>query len=73
VPKKPGNSTPRVTVTRQRMREQGLRPIQIWVPDTRSKKFAAEARRQSLLLRDDPQEKEIMAWIEEVSDTEGWV
>jgi hypothetical protein len=54
------------------MREQGLRPIQIWVPDTRSKKFAAEARRQSLLLRADPQEKEIMAWIEEVSDTEGW-
>jgi len=36
---------------------------------TASKKFAAEARRQSLLLRDDRQEKEIMDWIEEVSDT----
>ena len=28
-------------------RGQGLRPIQIWVPDTRSPKFAAEASRQS--------------------------
>ena len=24
---------------------QGLRPIQIWVPDTRSRKFAAQAAR----------------------------
>jgi len=32
--------------------------------------FECEARRQSLLLRNDPQEKEIMGWIEEVSDTE---
>lgn len=32
---------------RQRLREQGLRPVQIWVPDTRSPEFAAEAHRQS--------------------------
>jgi hypothetical protein len=29
------------------LRAQGLRPIQIWVPDTRSPVFAAEAHRQS--------------------------
>ena len=28
--------------------QQGLRPIQIWVPDVRCPQFAAEARRQSL-------------------------
>jgi hypothetical protein len=32
---------------RERLREQGLRPVQIWVPDTRSSAFAEEARRQS--------------------------
>lgn len=32
---------------RDRLREQGLRPVQIWVPDTRSAAFAAEAHRQS--------------------------
>jgi Protein of unknown function (DUF3018) len=32
---------------RERLREQGLRPVQIWVPDTRSPAFAEEARRQS--------------------------
>lgn len=34
----------------QRMRAQGLRPIQIWVPDVRSPEFAAEAHRQSVLV-----------------------
>ncbi len=29
------------------MREQGLRPLQVWVPDTRAPGFAEEARRQS--------------------------
>ena len=33
---------------RARLREQGLRPLQIWVPDTRTPGFAEEARRQSL-------------------------
>ncbi|HMM82341.1 MAG TPA: DUF3018 family protein [Terrimesophilobacter sp.] len=29
------------------MRAQGLRLVQVWVPDVRSKRFAAEAARQS--------------------------
>lgn len=33
---------------RARLREQGLRPLQVWVPDTRIPGFAEEARRQSL-------------------------
>jgi hypothetical protein len=32
---------------RERMRAAGLRPVQIWVPDTRSPDFAAECRRQA--------------------------
>lgn len=32
------------------MRERGLRPLQVWVPDVRTESFAAEAHRQSLLV-----------------------
>ncbi|MCP8940765.1 antitoxin MazE family protein [Alsobacter sp. SYSU M60028] len=33
---------------RARLRAQGLRPIQIWVPDVRAASFRAGAHRQSL-------------------------
>lgn len=33
---------------RARMRARGLRPVQIWVPDTRTAKFRVAAHRQSL-------------------------
>lgn len=62
----------RVKKHRESLRAAGLRPVQIWVPDTRRKGFADECRRQSLLVADDPQEKEVLAWIEEVSDFDGW-
>jgi len=32
---------------RDRLRAQGLRPIQIWVPDVRASSFRSEAHRQS--------------------------
>jgi hypothetical protein len=38
----------RVRDHRQRLRAQGLRPIQIWVPDVRSPEFASQAHQQSL-------------------------
>jgi hypothetical protein len=37
----------RVAEHRKRLRAQGLRPIQVWVPDVRSDVFADEALRQS--------------------------
>ena len=54
------------------LRKAGLRPIRIWVPDTKRTGFAEECRRQSLLLRDDQQERETIAWLENVADHEGW-
>jgi hypothetical protein len=62
----------RVRRHRDGLRAAGLRPVQIWVPDTRRPGFAEECRRQSLLLRDDPHEREILDWIEAAADTEGW-
>lgn len=47
-------SAPRMKHYRERMRASGLRPIQLWVPDTRSPGFAEECRRQSAALSHDP-------------------
>jgi len=41
------SSRAKVEAYRARLRAQGLRPVQVWVPDTRSFAFAAEAHRQS--------------------------
>ncbi len=38
----------RVAAHRQRLRDQGMRPVQIWIPDTRSKSFAVAAHQQSI-------------------------
>ena len=48
---------------RERMRAAGLRPIQIWVPDVRSKRFKAKLRRQVAAL-DPALESEAMKFIE---------
>lgn len=40
----------RVQKRRAALRAAGLRPVQIWVPDTRRPGFAAECRRQAALL-----------------------
>lgn len=62
----------RVQRHRNGLRAAGLRPLQIWVPDTRRPGFAAECRRQSLLVRDTPQEQGTMDWLDAVRDIEGW-
>jgi len=62
----------RVRQHREGMRRAGFRPVQIWVPYTRAPGFAEECRRQSLLLKQDPHEKEVLDWLEAVADREGW-
>jgi len=48
----------RVQRHRDGLRNAGLRPIQLWVPDTRQPSFAEESHRQSTLLAQDSQEQE---------------
>ena len=62
----------RVRKRRSALRAAGLRPVQIWVPDTRNPSFAEECRRQSMLLQNDTQENELLGWIETISDRDGW-
>jgi hypothetical protein len=61
-------SRDKVRAHRERLRRRGLRPIQIWVPDVRSRTFAREARRQSLLVAHDAFEHEEQAFVDAVSE-----
>jgi hypothetical protein len=58
----------KVAAYRARMRAQGLRPIQIWVPDTRMPEFAKEARRQSRAAARSPHAAEDQAFIDAISE-----
>ena len=62
----------RVKQHRDGLRRAGLRPVQLWVPDTRKPKFKTECRKQCEALRHDPHEQEVLAWVEQVSDHVGW-
>ncbi len=53
---------------RARLRAAGLRPVQIWVPDTRTVHFAKEARRQSLAVSQKKSEQDVLDFIETVAD-----
>lgn len=53
---------------RERLRAQGLRPIQIWVPDVRSPSFREQARRQSQAVAASAHAHEDQAFIDAVSD-----
>ena len=56
----------RVREHRQRLREQGLRPVQIWVPDVRAPEFVAEAR-QSAAIAASEHEADDQAFVDAIS------
>ena len=60
----------RMKVQRHRdaLREQGLRPIQIWVPDIDARSFRAAAHRQSLAVANSAGEAADQAFIDAISD-----
>src|SRR5262245_51001460 len=62
-----GSTREKVQAHRARLRARGLRPIQIWVPDTRSPRFAAEIARQCELIASSPQDAEDQAFIDSIA------
>ena len=70
MPHSPNASSPpsrRMADYRRRMREAGLRPVQIWAPDTRSPTFADMCRSQSrAVAAGDPAGDGIMAFVAEL-------
>jgi hypothetical protein len=62
------SSREKVQQHRQRLRAQGLRPIQLWVPDVRATTFRAEAHRQSARVAASVHAREDQDFIDAISD-----
>ena len=61
----PAPVTQRVQKRRDALRAAGLRPIQIWVPDTRRPGFAEECRRQArIVAAADAEDRELGAFMD---------
>jgi hypothetical protein len=64
---KKASAAQRVRRARDKLRAQGMRPVQIWVPDVHAPGFAAEAARQCRALAEweaTPEGREEMAWLD---------
>jgi hypothetical protein len=57
----------RVRQHRERLRREGLRPLQIWVPDVRAPEFIAEAHRQSVAVATSEHEADDQAFVDAIS------
>jgi len=67
-PRRSTNSTAeRVRAYRERLRAQGLRPVQIWVPDVRSPQFVEQAHLQSAAVASSTHQADDQAFIDAVS------
>ena len=62
------SSARRVAEHRSALRAQGLRPVQMWVPDTRAPGYAERVRRQLEALRNDPREARLLEELDEFAD-----
>lgn len=64
----------RVRKHRDALRAAGLRPVQIWVPDTRHPGFAEECRRQSrLVAQADKADRALQQFMDDaLADVDGW-
>jgi len=64
----------RVQKHRDALRMAGLRPVQIWVPDTRLPGFAQECRRQSRLAAGaDAADPDLQRFMDDaLVDVDGW-
>ena len=65
---KSNSSRDKVRAHRERLRKQGLRPIQIWVPDVRARSFKAEAHRQAAAVAASEHAADYQTFIDAISD-----
>ena len=70
----PTSLNERVEKRRALLRASGLRPLQIWVPDTRRPGFTEECRRQSMVVaRADLEDVDLEAFMEGIlADADDW-
>lgn len=60
-------SRDKVRAHRARLRARGLRLVQMWLPDTRSRTFAKQAHQDSLAIARSAIEAEDQAWVDAMS------
>ena len=65
------SSRDKVRAHRERLRKQGLRPIQIWVPDVRLPGFGAEAHKQSVAVAASASAQADQDFIDAISELDG--
>jgi hypothetical protein len=61
------SSREKVRAHRARMRAKGLRLVQMWLPDTSTPEFKAQAHRDSIAIANSPTEKEDQAFVDSIS------
>ena len=57
----------KVQAHRDRLRKQGLRPVQLWVPDVRTKRFRQQAHSDALAIANSRHEKDDQAFVDSIS------
>jgi hypothetical protein len=62
----------RMAARRERLRAQGLRPVQHWVPDLRDPKVKADLRRQAKLMARPVEGGALDEWIDKAYDWSEW-
>ncbi len=70
--KPPKTPQERMRARRKRLRAQGLRPVQHWVPDLRNPRIRADLRRQAKLLAKPVEGGALDDWIEQAYDWSQW-
>ena len=60
-------SRDKVRAHRARMKKQGMRLLQMWVPDTRSKRFRRQAHLDSLAIANSAHEADEQAFVDAIS------
>ena len=70
----PRSVNERVRKRREALREAGLRPVQIWVPDTRKPGFSEECRRQGqVAAKDDLADQNLLEVMDAaLADADDW-
>jgi hypothetical protein len=71
-PSRPKAAKERMNARRERLRAQGLRPVQHWVPDLRDPRVLADIRREGELLARHPENAVIDEWIDANYDWSEW-
>lgn len=66
--RKKGSSRERTRAWRARMRAKGLRPVTLWVPDTRTDTFREQAAREARAVAASEEEADVMAFLESVTE-----